>query len=52
MRGKKFRMDETHTELAGYPTASQTLAGVINLLSDNYLYRFNLAWLKGGPFAF
>jgi hypothetical protein len=52
IRGKKFLMDETHGELGGYLSATQSPDGIINLLSSNYLYRFNLAWLKADPFDF
>jgi sulfatase modifying factor 1 len=43
---KKFTMDGTHAEPAGYLAAVQAPDGMIHLISSHLHYRFNLAWLR------
>jgi sulfatase modifying factor 1 len=43
---KKFTMDGTHAEPAGYLAAVQAPDGIIHLISSHLHYRFNLAWLR------
>jgi formylglycine-generating enzyme len=41
-----FMMDETHAEPRGYLAATQTLNGLIHLISSKQYYVFNSAWIK------
>lgn len=43
---RKFTMDGTHAEPAGYLAAVQAPDGMIHLVSSHSHYRFNLAWLR------
>ncbi len=49
VRGRKFRVDETHSELGGYLAVTQTPDGIVHLVSSRFLYEFNLAWLRQPP---
>ena len=43
---KKFTMDGTHAEPAGYLATVQAPDGMIHLISSHLHYRFNLAGLR------
>ncbi len=43
---REFTLDATHAEPKGYLASTQTLDGIIHLISSGLYYQFNLAWLK------